>query len=551
MDSKLTLMQNSDLLEFITKEYSIQLISSSFVIENSTVYNQNYLIDGFQSQLQIDNTTLKDCMSYSSIISLSYSTFKSDNLTLSNISSNKQGNSVFKVLFDSVFEISNLKYSNSNSTVLYAYQAQISMANVELSNMQLSDNLVYLAQWTNIVIKNMSASNITSTYLYIIYISDSSANLISNVSMTNISKAGMLISNSNVTEMSMMTMKNVAQGIVVQSNWVIGNLHSSSFVKVGLFNVSNGGALDIIDSSVNLSNSKFEQNKAQSGAAISVRCANYNIWINQFDSSYFVNNTAEIQGGAIYYNYRRPTINNLIFDANSAPYGLNIASYPIKIVEANSLSESITYENVPSGIKIGSILKFALMDYDSQTVPDSSSSIMINSITQGASVLGFNSAKVNSGIAEFNNLIFISSPGAKHIILKVTSNAINLIKNQAQNFNMYTSIDASFRFWMPGEAQISNIRCQTWAPGSYSLLWNSTYCENWLDSVFWAGGAELVVNPEYWRISTNSTTVLDCPSAVCLTWRQLPSRYVPSQMRDWLQGLSLHRVRHCWWSQVC
>ena len=30
-------------------------------------------------------------------------------------------------------------------------------------------------------------------------------------------------------------------------------------------------------------------------------------------------------------------------------------------------------------------------------------------------------------------------------------------------------------------------------------------------SVVWAGGAELEVNPEYWRISTNSTTVLDCP----------------------------------------
>ena len=172
----------------------------------------------------------------------------------------------------------------------------------------------------------------------------------------------------------------------------------------------------------------------------------------------------------------------MIFDANFAPYGLNIASYSIKIVEANSLRESITYENVPSGIKIGSILKFTLMDYDNQTVPDSSSSIKINSITQGASVSGFNSVKVNNGVAEFGNLIFISAPGVKHIMFKVTSNAIDVVKNQAQNFTTYSSIDVSFRYWMPGEAQISNNLCQTWAPGSYSLLWNSTSCENWFDT---------------------------------------------------------------------
>ena len=385
------------------------------------------------------------------------------------------------------------------------------MANVEFSNMQLSDNLVYLAQWTDIVIKNMSASNITSTYLYIIYISDSSANLISNVSMTNISKAGMLISNSNVTEISTLMMNNVAHGIVVQSKSTIGSLHDSSFVKLGSFNVSNGGALDIIDSSVSLSNSRFEQNQAQSGATISVRCTNKSIWINQFDSSNFANNTAEVQGGAIYYNFRRPKLNYIVFDKNIAPYGINIASYPIKIVEKISKSSQMVYEGVPSGIKFKYILTLTIIDFDDQTFPDSTSSIKINSITQGASVSGFNSAKVNNGVAEFDNLIFISAPGAKHIMFKVTSNAIDVAKNLAQNLTTYTLIDVSFRFWMPGEAQISSSLCQTWAPGSYSLLWNSTSCENCLDSVVWAGGAELDVNPEYWRISTNSTTVLDCP----------------------------------------
>ena len=174
------------------------------------------------------------------------------------------------------------------------------------------------------------------------------------------------------------------------------------------------------------------------------------------------------------------------------------------------MDSSVIYEDMPSGIKIASTLKFALIDFDNQTVPDSSSLIKINNLSQGASVSGFNSAKVNNGVAEFNNLIFIAAPGAKHIMFKATSNAIDASKNQAQNISTYTSIDVSFRLWMPGEAQISSSVCEAWAPGSYSLLWNSTSCENWLDNVVCSGGAELDVNPEHWRFSTNSTTVLDC-----------------------------------------
>lgn len=37
------------------------------------------------------------------------------------------------------------------------------------------------------------------------------------------------------------------------------------------------------------------------------------------------------QGGAIKYTWYRPTISNNILDGNSAPYGNDIASFPIKI----------------------------------------------------------------------------------------------------------------------------------------------------------------------------------------------------------------------------
>ena len=81
---------NSDLMGSIFSEYSFQLISSSLIIENSTaIYSQDYFIDGFESQLQINNSVLRDSTSYSFIVSLSYSTFVSDNLILFNIFSKK------------------------------------------------------------------------------------------------------------------------------------------------------------------------------------------------------------------------------------------------------------------------------------------------------------------------------------------------------------------------------------------------------------------------------------------------------------------------------
>ena len=80
-----------------------------------------------------------------------------------------------------------------------------------------------------------------------------------------------------------------------------------------------------------------------------------------------------------------------------------------------------------------------------------------------------------------------------------------------QNLDLFSTIKVSFRIWKPGEAQITNNVCEVWAPGTFSLQWNSTFWDNWLNNVVWSGGTDIEVNLEYWRISTNSTTILDWP----------------------------------------
>ena len=68
----------------------------------------------------------------------------------------------------------------------------------------------------------------------------------------------------------------------------------------------------------------------------------------ELDSCSFINNSATYSGGAIMYNLYRPIMTNLTFSGNTATYGSDIASYPIKIIIQNSTSDTVHLENVGS-----------------------------------------------------------------------------------------------------------------------------------------------------------------------------------------------------------
>lgn len=81
----------------------------------------------------------------------------------------------------------------------------------------------------------------------------------------------MYISATNITEVSFLEVKDTARGLIIKDKSTIISFSNSSFTKIGSANVPYGAALDVIDSEVSLYNLKFEQNHAQSGAAVSVR----------------------------------------------------------------------------------------------------------------------------------------------------------------------------------------------------------------------------------------------------------------------------------------
>ena len=142
---------------------------------------------------------------------------------------------------------------------------------------------------------------------------------------------------------------------------------------------------------------------------------------------------------------------------------------------------------------------------------DNISQITITGYTTNSTLLGTNSAISHQGVAIFDDLVFVYEPGADNIQYRITSSALDSSKLSQIGLRDYSLFSVSFRYCMPGEIQRDSSTCNTCAAGTYSLEWNSTSWENWLDNVSWLGGTELSVSDDYWRINENSTTILSWP----------------------------------------
>ena len=145
------------------------------------------------------------------------------------------------------------------------------------------------------------------------------------------------------------------------------------------------------NSNATIQTSTFTNNIAQYGAAVDLSWSISTYCSYQISLWNFTQNSAVYHGGAIRYNLFRPNFTNNVFINNSAGYGPNIASYPIKIKLRNSSSDNIQLTNVGSGVVYGETLEFSLVDYDNQINElDNSSLITIIASKSNSSVIGIN-----------------------------------------------------------------------------------------------------------------------------------------------------------------
>ena len=263
-------------------------------------------------------------------------------------------------------------------------------------------------------------------------------------------------------------------------------MSNSNFTNNGNSSQRLGGAIYIKQSVLTIQNSSFSNNTAIDGGAIYFGCtsiANCNLTLTDL---VFTNNNAIRQGGAIYYDYARPTIERIEYISNSAQYGLDIASYPTKIKLVNSTQNDVYINNVGSGITYEQTLNFGLYDYDDQImVLDNSDQLTISAVdNHTSSISGPNVGLLNKGTTSFDNLRFISTIGSTNIHYRATSKAID--KDKIQSVFGQTISDSNiyvdFRFCKPGEFITSSNQCEECSAGTYSLKWNSIKCESCLEN---------------------------------------------------------------------
>jgi hypothetical protein len=508
------LINNDLIFEEFAISSAIHMIQSSLAIQNNTkITEQDKAIYSIFSTLSIDGLILSNSQISQSMIYVVECTFNAANINAYNISETKS-DSLASVSY-SKYALKTIIYENSTTHFLLSLYSDGTFENITVSNLEC-DYIMMIRSNIVALLSKLNITNIKTRELFAIRILDSNVTSIIDLTLSGINQTAIMVKDSEISAVYNSSFTNCLKAMDIESS-SIGLVDNLLVSNCGSLSNLYSGGLYLVNSNIKIRNSKFFNNTASVGAAIYLDCALPHHWTTTIENSNFYGNEADIMGGAIYYNLYRPLFSTNQFN-NSAPYGQNIASYPVRIVEPATNHNKIYLSNIGSGIKYDKMLTFAIVDYDNQTMNlENDSTIKIASTNQQSSIAGINSAKIKNGTAKFDNLEFISFPGSTNVKYSLTSNLldsnkikIGLDQYQYNSSQFENQLLVSFRFWKPGEIVRNENLCQSCQHGTYSLGWNSTECTNWMENAIWSGEAQIEVDSGYWRRTQNSTEIINC-----------------------------------------
>ena len=161
---------------------------------------------------------------------------------------------------------------------------------------------------------------------------------------------GIYVKNSNINKIANSKFENNGKGY-------------SSLSQVSI----KGGSMLFINSNFTIDSSLFYKNTANYGAGIYITCQFNPMCVTSISNTTFSNNYAQNSGGGFIYDLYRPTLSNIVFISNSALYGPNIASYPIKIKIGDTSINTVTVNDAVSG-QITQAFTFNILDFDDQVI---------------------------------------------------------------------------------------------------------------------------------------------------------------------------------------
>ncbi|CAI2376021.1 unnamed protein product [Moneuplotes crassus] len=494
-------------------ENAIGIIQGLLKVDSgANIYNQSYFLNSYLSTIYFADSEVSSLE-----LDRMFMMSTSSNLTMNNVeikSLSKVNFCIFVVAsFDSIINLNNIVYSDSECALVYSVSAILYLNNITWNNVQKSQNLLFISGSHKSELKDLKFVNSSVESPNVIFV-DQAFNLqIKNIDSSNNDKNLFQIKNSNVSLIENLHVSNYKRALELINSEVV-LISNSSFISNGNSEMLHAGAIYIKNSNVTFYNISFILNTAQSGGAITSLCSTVNDCNIRIEKSTFNNNIAVIKGGAMYFNYKPPIIDSdTTFLNNSAEYGDNLASYPVFIGLSNSNHPSqISIDSASPGVILAESINLAVFDANMQVMnKDSSSQINIQPLVPDASIKGTNVAIVTNGIAKFDRLIPIAKPGSPNVEYAISSKSIDLdkVKSVFGDSIVHTRIIINFSYCKPGEQTMKN-QCYSCPAGTYSFQWNSTQCHNCEDHAVCLGKQQMEVASGYWRSSQNSTKIVEC-----------------------------------------
>lgn len=282
-------------------------------------------------------------------------------------------------------------------------------------------------------------------------------------------------------------------------------------------------------------------------------------------SNVFENNSAFSEGGVLKITSMIIYSTNCSFINNSAPYGNNIAAYPIKIMLENNITKNISstqpynfiIENGQvAGSQLSFILNFKILDFYNQTVNTFSNNLVEISLknlnksqkeVKEFSFVGKKSSIITKGQFFVSNITLYSNPPDTILTLSLETDIIstNTLSDKSDVFqmnltniqtemrpdlslgtgdnnisNLYSYfIDIKLRKCVAGEIFNKNLKICLLCPyKSFSYNPNDTSCTDCPANTVCLGGKEMKLNPGFWRSYNESVSIHQCKpySASCL-----------------------------------
>ena len=504
---------NPGVLSFAYSENAINSVYSSLNIINQTsIKNQNTLIASMISEVLVQDSSITNITIVGEPnISLVYSSFIINNINISEVVSTK-GFDFIQSIEDWIINFTSVKFTNSSSTFINTISTIVQLENTTFEGISSNREIISIDSSNGNLFNNVSIINWTSQSNRMILISNCNSFSIINLRVEALNTTMLPIKNSAILNIENILITNWNQGFIFE-NSVITIFKNSFISSNGDSNVLYGGAIRSINSDILITNSTFINNRAISGGAISFECDSLSNCNLSLDKILFDSNIAISQGGALYYNFNRPQFNQNIYINNQAIYGNDIASYAVKVRFNESDSDHMSITDIASGIRYDTNIVFKLLDFDNQTMilNNINQVELISSNTSQIQLKGTNNGLLKNGIAIFNNFIAISEPGNSNILISVKWKAIDKAKiNTIFGSEIGNSlITTNFRYWKPGELRMTDNTWNKWAAGTYSLLWNSTSCNQWVTNTVCQGEYIISVDKGYWRNTKNSTYIAE------------------------------------------